>query len=225
MVITYDHACWWIRYVTKQNNAIIIDFLHAKQWIPRDSDSIINEWQPTWRRWEDARNPLRNVLRTIVQNDVTIGDCVTSQPTDRPYTTRMQWSINRSFHRLFVSSYRKECKKYNDICVNECVVIRGVIRQWLSLVTASPMKMIGESPHSRPTHRYPWQPIYHSTFNYFVTVATLRNNEHNAIGAKHKVAWNKKFDCREYWTVCNCKHTLGDTHQLVLISSYIHIFA
>ena len=50
--------------------------------------TIINEWYSTWWQWEDARDPIRNALRTIGQIDVINVVYVTSQFNDRKQQRR-----------------------------------------------------------------------------------------------------------------------------------------
>ena len=54
-------------------------FLHVCQWKRHESDSTINVWYSTWRRREDARDPLEKFWVTVGQNDVAMGAYVTTQ--------------------------------------------------------------------------------------------------------------------------------------------------
>ena len=60
----------------------------------------------------------------------------------------------------------QSCKKLNDIWVamKNGLVTRGVIRQWFSLVIASLVKIISDSPHSWPKNNFfygnPYTVIY-----------------------------------------------------------------
>ena len=55
-----------------------IEDLYPSYMLASESDSIIDDWKSNWQWREDACDLLRNVLRTIGQNDVTLGVCMMS---------------------------------------------------------------------------------------------------------------------------------------------------
>ena len=68
---------------------------------------IDNEWQSTWRRREDARDPLGNVLLIVGQNGVTIGVCLTTH-----YHSHGAAIGRRDVSSVYLClSTRKSCKK------------------------------------------------------------------------------------------------------------------
>ena len=81
---------------------------------------------------------------------------------------------------------------------NDFLVTSGVIRQWFSGVTASLVKIIGESPNEWPKNRYSRQ-LGHMLFYFlhaFLTLSTTLGNGENGHRPHRLVAMGLSSDSR-----------------------------